>query len=138
MKTSTIVSVLLRLAIAALLLMAVFPKFSSAPESVAVFKQLGMEPPGRYLIGSLESIAALLVLLPLTAPWGAILAWGLMTGAIIAHSSQLGWTGGNLPLGAMAAGIWLASVVVIFLERRRLPFLRHMLEFRAEEENVRP
>ena len=133
MKISTIASLLLRLAIAALLLMAVVPKFTSAPDSVAVFTKLGMGPPGRYLIGSLELIAALLILLPLTSPWGAILAWGLMTGAIIAHSSHLGWTGDNLPLGAMAAGIWLASAVVLFLERRRIPFLRHMLEFKPEK-----
>lgn len=132
MKNSTLVSWLLRLAVAALLLMAVVPKFTSAPDSVAVFTQLGMGPPGRYLIGSLELIAALLILLPLTSPWGAILAWGLMTGAIIAHSSQLGWAGDMLPLGAMAAGIWLASAVVLFLERRRIPFLRHMLEFKPE------
>ena len=133
MKISTIASLLLRLPIAALLLMAVVPKFTSAPDSVAVFTKLGMGPPGRYLIGSLELIAALLILLPLTSPWGAILAWGLMTGAIIAHSSHLGWTGDNLPLGAMAAGIWLASAVVLFLERRRIPFLRHMLEFKPEK-----
>ena len=41
-----------------------FFKFTAAPESVAIFEQLGAEPWGRIATGILEAVAILLLLVP--------------------------------------------------------------------------
>ncbi len=80
----------LRLIPAIILLQTLFFKFTGAPESVWIFTQLGVEPWGRYLSGALELLAAVLILWPRTTPFGAVLACGLMAGAILSHFTKLG------------------------------------------------
>lgn len=89
MKKKKIVWVL-RIVAAAILLQTLFFKFSGAPESIYIFSKLGMEPYGRIGSGIAELIAAILILIPKTTWMGALLACGIMTGAILSHFFVLG------------------------------------------------
>jgi len=80
----------LRIVAAAILLQTLFFKFSGAEESVYIFSKLGMEPYGRIGSGIAELIAAILILIPKTTWMGALLACGIMTGAILSHLFILG------------------------------------------------
>lgn len=81
---------LARLVAAAILGQTLFFKFSGAPESKWIFETLGAEPWGRLGTGVLEAVAVVLLLLPRTAALGALLALGLMAGAIGSHVALLG------------------------------------------------
>lgn len=65
-------------------------KFTGSPESMYIFKMVGMEPWGRWLVGILELVAAIMLLIPKTAWAGGLLAVGLMVGAIGMHLTILG------------------------------------------------
>jgi uncharacterized membrane protein HdeD (DUF308 family) len=73
-KTFIITSWALRGIAAAILLQTLFFKFSGAKESVYIFSTLGMEPWGRIGSGVVELIASILLLLPPTVVFGAILS----------------------------------------------------------------
>ena len=88
MTFSNIGTWILRLMAAIILLQTLFFKFTAAEESVYIFTQIGMEPVGRIGIGIMELIAALLILYPKTTPYGALLAIGLMAGAIFSTSQN--------------------------------------------------
>jgi len=79
-----------RLVAAGILGQTLFFKFSGAAESRWIFETLGVEPWGRLGTGALEAVAVLLLLLPRTAALGALLATGLMAGAIGSHLTLLG------------------------------------------------
>ena len=128
-KTLLITSWILRGAVAAILLQTLFFKFSGARESVYIFSTLGLEPWGRIGTGVVELIAAVLLLVPRTAAFGAILSLGVISGAIASHLTRLGIA---LPavddhgeLFALALVVFLCSATVLFLHRqdvlRRLP-----------------
>lgn len=75
---------------ALIMLQTLFFKFSAAPESVYIFSKLGIEPYGRIGTGVLELIASILILVPRTTAFGAVLALGLMGGALFCHLTRLG------------------------------------------------
>jgi len=75
---------------AIILAQTLFFKFSGAPESVALFTKLGVEPYGRYGAGVMELITVILLLIPGRAWLGAILGIMTMGGAIMAHLTILG------------------------------------------------
>jgi hypothetical protein len=79
-----------RLVAAGILGQTLFFKFSGAAESRWIFETLGVEPWGRLGTGALEAVAVVLLLLPRTAALGALLATGLMAGAIGSHLTLLG------------------------------------------------
>jgi uncharacterized membrane protein YphA (DoxX/SURF4 family) len=81
---------ILRILAALIMLQTLFFKFTAAPESVYIFTTLGMEPWGRIGIGIGELIASILILIPATTAFGALLAAGLMSGAIFFHLTKLG------------------------------------------------
>jgi hypothetical protein len=117
------ISIVLRLIAAAILLQTLFFKFTGAPESVYIFTTVGAEPWGRIGSGIVELVAAVLLLLPATVPLGALLALGLMLGAIGSHLTVLGievmGDGGLLFLLALI--VFAASVVLLVLHRGALP-----------------
>jgi uncharacterized membrane protein YphA (DoxX/SURF4 family) len=80
----------LRIVASSILLQTLFFKFSGAEESIYIFSKLGMEPYGRIGSGIVELIAATLILIPKTTWMGALLACGIMTGAILSHLFILG------------------------------------------------
>jgi len=133
MKPANLLSWILQLAASAVLIMAATGKLMSRAESVATFQQLDFDPGGRYLIGALELVAALLLLVPQSIVWGAVLGWGIMTGALIAHCSRLGFQSDTGPAGSMAAAVWICCTMVIFLRRKQSQSLRRMFA-RSDDE----
>lgn len=124
-KGQRITSWILQLVAAGILLQTLFFKFTAAPESVYIFETLGMEPWGRIGSGLTELVASLLLLVPATAPTGAILAMGVMVGAILSHLTVLGIEvqGDGGGLFALALVVFVASAVVAFLRRRQIPMI---------------
>jgi uncharacterized membrane protein YphA (DoxX/SURF4 family) len=117
MTFKTILTWLLRLIAAVILLQTLYFKFTGHPESVELFTKLGVEPWGRIGTGVIELAAGILLLVPATACLGALLAIGLMSGAILSHLTVIGiesrGDGGQLfmlawiVLGASLGTLWL-------------------------------
>lgn len=86
---------------------------------------MGLEPYGRIGIGVMELIASILILLKRTSWAGALLTVGLMAGAIFSHLTQLGIEvkGDGGQLFYMAVGTWVLSLVVLWSERKQIPFI---------------
>ena len=112
----------LRILSAVILLQTLFFKFSAHPESVALFTKLGVEPWGRIGTGILELITGLLLLLPSYTRFGAVLAFGLMVGAIASHLLVIGiqssGDGGKLFL--LAVIVLISSMVLLLHYRNQL------------------
>ncbi len=126
----TILAWALRLAAAIIMLQTLYFKFTAAPEPVYIFTTLGMEPWGRIGIGSLELIASVLILIPKTTGFGALLAIGLMAGALFFHLTKLGIVvqndGGQLFILALI--VLVCSIVLALLFRKQIisciPFIK--------------
>ena len=81
---------ILRLVAAAILFQTLYFKFTGAPESKFIFSTLGLEPWGRLGSGVGELVASVLLLLPQTQLIGALMALGIISGAILSHIFVLG------------------------------------------------
>jgi hypothetical protein len=120
----------LQLTVAAILLQTLFFKFSGAEESVYIFSTLGAEPWGRIGSGVAELVAAVLLLVPATAPVGALLTMGLMAGAIGSHLTVLGIEirgDGGLLFG-LAVTAFVGSAIVLLVRRAQVLTLARLLE----------
>ncbi|MEI9864467.1 MAG: DoxX family membrane protein [Limisphaerales bacterium] len=129
-KKQKIVSWLVRLPAAIILLQTLFFKFTGAPESVYIFTKVGMEPWGRYGSGVAELIAAILLLSSCHCWLGAMIALGVMAGAIMSHLTVLGIVvqdDGGL-LFALAITVAVCSVITLIIHRRQIPFLGQWLQ----------
>lgn len=84
------INILLKILIAAILMQTLYFKFTASAESVYIFTTLGLEPYGRIGIGIMELIAAILLFPKRTSFYGAMLAAGLMAGALFSHLTKLG------------------------------------------------
>lgn len=122
-KPEAIVSWVLQLVAAVILFQTLFFKFTGAEESIYIFTTLGMEPWGRFGSGVAELIACILLLTPRTVPIGALLALGVIGGAIVSHLTKLGIVvkddGGLLFL--LAVVVFLASAAVLWIRRGEIP-----------------
>lgn len=119
-----------------------FFKFKGDPETVIIFNTvaawmesigLGFIAPtfasvGAYIVGSVELIASILILIPLTRRLGALLGLGVISGAIFFHlATPLGVdrvintetmeTDGGA-LFYMACAVWLSCALILWLTRR--------------------
>ncbi len=124
-KTTIVIAWICRIAAAVILLQTLFFKFTGAPASVYIFSKVGLEPWGRIGSGVAELIAAILILFPPTTWLGAGLALAVMAGAIFSHLTILGivvMDDGGLLFG-LALAVAVCSVVLLFLQRRRLPLI---------------
>jgi uncharacterized membrane protein YphA (DoxX/SURF4 family) len=126
-KAFIIASWTLRIIAALILLQTLFFKFTAAKESVYIFTTVGMEPWGRIGSGVVELIAAILILVPQTVVFGAILSMGVISGAIFFHLTKLGIT---LPavddhgeLFALAVAVFVCSGIVLVMHRQELPVI---------------
>lgn len=112
-----IVNWIIRLVPVVIMLQTLYFKFSAAPESVYIFSKIGMEPYGRIGIGILELIASILILIPRTTLYGAVLGLGLMLGAIQFHVTELGVDvqndGGKLFYLAVTVAVFCILLIVI-------------------------
>lgn len=114
----------LRLVIAAILGLAIPGKFAGDPGAVAVFSQLGAEPLGRLATGVFESLAVLMLLIPGLVVFGAMLAAGLMSGALLAHLIVIGVApGGDPSMFLMALAAFLAASALTWRRRREIPVI---------------
>lgn len=111
------------------MLQSLYFKFSAHPEAVYIFTTLGMEPRGRIGLGVLELIASILILIPRTSWIGAVLALGLMSGAVFLHLAILGIVvyndGGKLFI--MAIIVILCSAIILWANRSRVPVLKKLV-----------
>jgi hypothetical protein len=118
-------------AIAALILLqTLYFKFTYAPETRYIFARLGGRP-AATLAGVAELITVILLLIPRTAAIGAVLALGVIGGAIMTHLTLLGVvvvdpeTGegdGGLLFG-LALVVAAAALVVLWYRWSELPFI---------------
>ena len=122
MKTKHILLWICRIVAAVILLQTLFFKFSAAEESVYIFTRVHMEPWGRIGIGILELIAGTLLLITRTSVYGAVLALGLMMGAIFIHIFILGIEvmGDGGQLFGYALMVLFASLYIVWTERTQL------------------
>jgi len=124
-----VVSWICRIVAAIILLQTLFFKFTAAPESVYIFTKVHAEPWGRIGSGVVELIAAVLVLIPGTIWAGALLALGVMAGAIVSHLTVLGIEvmGDGGLLFALALIVFCTSGTVLALHRKQIPGIgRHI------------
>lgn len=122
MNVKTVLLWILRLIASYILLQTLRFKFLGLPESVYIFTKVGMEPWGRIGSGIVELIAAVLLLIPRTTSFGALLAIGTMSGAIFFHLTKLGIEviGDHGQLFYMAIMVWVSSAILLFVYREQL------------------
>lgn len=111
-----------RFAAAIIMAQTLYFKFTASPESMYIFEMVGMEPWGRWLVGIMELIAAVLLIVPKSAWAGAVLGLGLMVGAIGMHLTILGIEvmndGGYLFY--LAIIVFLCSAYVAYANKEKL------------------
>jgi uncharacterized membrane protein YphA (DoxX/SURF4 family) len=116
---------LVKVLVAAILLQTLYFKFTGSEESVYIFTTMGIEPWGRIGSGVVELIAALLILIPRFTWLGALLALGVMCGAIFSHLTKLGIEvmedGGFLFI--LACAVFLGSLYLLWINRRMIPVI---------------
>ncbi|AXR66486.1 DoxX family protein [Leptospira mayottensis] len=112
----------LRTIVAFVFLQTLFYKFTGAPESVAIFSKLGVEPWGRIGTGILELVTSILLFLPGWNWLGSFLGLGLMSGAVFSHLFVIGIEqendGGLLFL--LALGNAILCILLLWMEKDTL------------------
>lgn len=114
-----------RITAAVILLQTLYFKFTGAEESIYIFTKVGLEPWGRYASGVAELLAGVLLLFPRTTWLGALIAAGVMVGAIGSHLTRLGIVvkdDGGL-LFVLAVIVLVAALVTLFIHRHQIPFV---------------
>ena len=113
----------LRLIVAIILIQTLRFKFTAHPDSVYIFKTVGLEPYGRILTGIAELIAGILLLIPKTVWIGALLTIGIIGGAILMHLTKLGIEinndHGTLFITAIAT--FVLSILIVYIYRKDIP-----------------
>jgi len=130
MKSRKII-LILRIAVAIILIQTLRFKFTAHVDSVYIFETVGLEPYGRIGIGILELIAAILILIRKTIWAGATLTLGLIGGAILMHLTQLGieikGDGGVLFYTAIVT--FVLSGIIMCSQRKEIPIIGNKLSF---------
>ncbi|MCO4820513.1 MAG: DoxX family protein [Flavobacteriaceae bacterium] len=116
---------LLRIIVAVILIQTLRFKFTAHPDSVYIFKTVGLEPYGRIGIGVLELISGLLLLIPKTIWMGAILTLGLLGGAIMMHLTSLGIVvnNDNGTLFYTALITFFLTLMILYIYRKDIPVI---------------
>ncbi|MBL9168688.1 MAG: DoxX family protein [Verrucomicrobiales bacterium] len=138
--SQTIASWILQLIAAVILAQTLFFKFSGAEESKFIFTTLGVEPWGRIASAWIELLAVVLLLIPRTVATGALLALGVMTGAIGSHLTKLGIVvkdDGGLLFG-LALTVFVCSAALVMMRRREFPLVGGFLSARDEVSDAPP
>lgn len=118
------IPLVLRLIVALILIQTLRFKFTAHPDSVYIFKTVGLEPNGRILTGIAELIAGILLLIPRTVWFGAFMTLGIIGGAIFLHLTKLGIevNGDKGILFATALVTFSLSAIILYLYRKDIPF----------------
>ncbi len=119
MQSRGIVIWSIRLIIAAILLSVVSIKFNAQPENISDFAKIGIGTRGRILAGILELIAILLILIPRTTGWGALLLILIMTSIIFSYFSNFDENALNSfsQLFYKFIIVWFGSVILFIIYR---------------------
>jgi uncharacterized membrane protein YphA (DoxX/SURF4 family) len=139
MTTRFYVLWVLSIYIAFVFIQSLFFKFTGAEESIYIFSTLRawsgialFEPVGRWAIGTAELVASILLFIPRTRIFGAVLAIGIMSGAIFFHLfTPLGVVimGDGGELFTLACGVWISGWIILALSandvREWLSFARN-------------
>jgi uncharacterized membrane protein YphA (DoxX/SURF4 family) len=129
-KTKALFYWAVRIVAALIMLQTLYFKFTASQESVFIFTTVGMEPWGRIGVGVLELVASVMILINFTAWMGALLALGLMGGALMMHFTILGievrGDGGQLFLYAMIVSI-CSGIVLLFNKTNILGMIKKTL-----------
>lgn len=129
-RTRRIASWIGQVVVAVVLFQSLFFKFTYAAETQVIFGDIG----GRLsatVVGVMELIAAALLLIPRTAAVGAVLAVGILAGAIFTHAALIGVVVVNPETGegdggtlfALAAGCFAVSAAIVWHRRAELPII---------------
>lgn len=128
-KSVNMITWVMQIALAgAFLVMGAVPKLTGDPMAVELFERIGGPSVFIYVAGVVELVAAVMILVPKTRVYGAVLAALTMLGAIAAHAfTPLGWMpefpveGTDemqaQPMVIMAAVFLLLSIGVAVLRR---------------------
>ena len=132
-RKQTIVAFVLSLYIAFVFVQSLFFKFMGSEESIFIFATLRdwsgiglFEPFGRWFIGASELVASVLLFTKRGRVWGAGMALVIISGAIVFHLfTPLGVEimGDGGLLFALACGVWIASVAILWIERAKVAAL---------------
>jgi uncharacterized membrane protein YphA (DoxX/SURF4 family) len=134
-KTMVLIIWVARLLAAVILLQTLYYKFSGAEESKYIFTKLGAEPVGRIGSGIMELIASVMILVPRTTAWGALLGLGIMGGAILSHIAILGIAvknsdgtsdGGLLFIYALI--VFICCLFLVLVHRKSIPILNKLIK----------
>lgn len=113
---------------AVILFYAAYQKLVGSKASIYIFESLGIGE-SRMLIATIEGLAAILLLTKSFPHYGAILGFGTMLGALIAHISVLGLNvdgdGGSLVVLMLV--LMISTLLVMLIRRRNLPFIGRTL-----------
>ena len=125
-----IISYIFQIIAATILGLAAYGKFSGQEIGSMVFERIKMGENGKYLIGVIESLAASLLLTPNIPHYGAILGFGTMIGALIAHLTVLGIVvdndGGRTVM--MLITVIISCSIVMYIRRKNLPLIGGTIE----------
>jgi uncharacterized membrane protein YphA (DoxX/SURF4 family) len=122
---------ILKIVAAVIMLQTLFYKFSGAQESIDLFTKLVGENEVYMRIGTgiLELIASIFLLIPKTTWFGALMTFGLMSGAVFSHLTKLGIShnnDGGLLFGAALVTL-IIGVFILYKERKNIPILGEKL-----------
>ncbi len=123
-----ILSWIVRIIAAVILLQTLYFKFTGHEDSLYIFSQLGLEPAGRFVIGVLELITAVLLLLPRTAGIGALLGLGVISGAIFSHLTKLGIEvkGDGGTLFYLAVTVFVCCLIAVVIHHKEIPVIKKL------------
>ena len=118
------IPLILRLTVAIILIQTLRFKFTAHPDSIYIFKTVGLEPIGRIATGIAELIAGILLLIPRTVWIGALMTMGIIGGAIFMHLTQLGIeiNGDHGVLFITALVTFILATVIFYMNRKTIPF----------------
>ncbi len=113
-----------QITIVAIFVQTLYSKFTGAAESIEIFSAIGLEPWGRYVAGSLELIASILLLVPYTSWYGALLSLFIIVPALIVHLFKVGLVVHNDRglLFGLALAIFVLAIAVLLLRWNLGPF----------------
>lgn len=117
--------IVLRFIVAIILIQTLRFKFTAHPDSVYIFKTVGIEPYGRIAIGILELTAGVLLLVPKTVWIGSLLTLGIIGGAIIMHLTKIGIVVNNDSgvLFTTASITFILSAILLYHYRKDVPII---------------
>lgn len=99
-------------------------KFTGVAESIEIFSAIGIEPWGRYFVGCLELVAAILLLIPVTSWYGAFLSVFIIVPALVVHIVKIGFVIQNDRgvFFGLALSVLVLSIALLIIRWSQGPF----------------